>query len=449
MIILGIGCNIGDRLANLREALTHIKTISEVSVQHVSPIYESDALLPNNAPQDWDNPYLNLAICVSTKLNLKQLIIKTKAIEAKMGRVEKHHRWSPRIIDIDVLAWNEECYHTDGLNIPHLELLERPFALWPLADIAPNWKYCEPNKTEANVTAKELVKKFGSRFDGKAPLHTKQIAHRIDTPIMMGILNITTDSFSDGSKFIDLDAALQHSEELLNAGADIIDIGAESTRPTGAITITPEEEWRRLQPIIDIWQSIWSNKTIKPKLSIDTRKPEIAEKLLSYQIDFLNDVSGLTNTKMLDIIKESTAKIIFMHNLGIPATYENVLPKNVNTIKTVYQWGNTQIEKLLKLGIDKKRLIFDVGIGFGKNAEQSWDLIKSIAEFNQLNIPILVGHSRKSFLNQFTDKPFSERDIETTSISSFLATHGKVKYLRVHNIDQHMRLLKTNAALLC
>lgn len=445
MVILGIGCNIGDRLINLRTALTHIKNINEITLHQVSPVYESDALLPNNAPKDWDNPYLNLAIRISTKLTPEQLLKKTKVIEEKMGRLE-HAHWSPRIIDIDILAWNEECYHTDKLNIPHKELLERPFALWPLADVAPDWKYCEPNQPQTGKTAQELTKKWGSRFTGVAPLHTKQITHRIDTPIMMGILNITTDSFSDGGKFIDPEAALIQAKNLFDAGADIIDIGAESTRPAGAVTLTPEEEWQRLQPILDTWHSLWSNKNFKPKLSIDTRKPQTAEKLLAYPVDFFNDVAGLTDAKMLEIVKNSKAKIIFMHNLGIPANPNVVLPLDTNPIHAVYQWGEQQLEKIIKFGIDKERLIFDVGIGFGKTAEQSFALIKNIAKFHQLGVPLLVGHSRKSFLSQFTNKPSTERDIETASISDFLANQ-KVEYLRVHNVDYSMRLLKINAAL--
>lgn len=445
MIILGIGCNIGDRLANLRSALTYLRAIDEIAIHQISPIYESDALLPENAPKEWNTPYLNLALSISTKLTPEKLVIKIKAIEDKMGRL-KHLHWSPRIIDIDILAWNEECYHTDRLNIPHQGLPERPFALWPLADIAPNWKYCEPNKTETGKTAYELARKFGSRFDGKAPLHTKQIAHRVDTPIMLGILNITTDSFSDGNKFIKLETALEQAESLFNAGADVIDIGAESTRPVGASIITPKEEWQRLQPVLDAWQSLWSSHSFKPKLSIDTRNYQTAEKLLSYQIDFFNDVTGLTDPKMIAVVKSSKAKIIFMHNLGIPANPEVVFPLDTDVTSTVYQWGEQQLKKLTKLGITMERLIFDVGIGFGKNAMQSLNLIKNIAKFHQLDVPLLVGHSRKSFLNNFTNKPFAERDIETAGISGFLATK-KVEYLRVHNIDQNMRLLKINAEL--
>ena len=398
MIILGIGCNLGDRLANLREAVIRLKAIDKLTVHQVSPIYESDALLPDNAPQNWDNPYLNLALSISTKLNPEQLLAKIKTIEEKMGRLE-HLHWSPRIIDIDILTWHEECHHTDKINIPHKGLLERPFALWPLADVAPDWKYCEPNKSETGKSAKELIQKFGSCFDGRAPLHTKQIAHRVDTPIMMGVLNITTDSFSDGGKFIDLDAALIQAENLFDAGADIIDIGAESTRPVGAITLTPEEEWQRLQPILDAWQSLWLHKNSMPKLSIDTRKPETAEKLLAYKIDFFNDVTGMTDPKMLEIVKASKAKIIFMHNLGIPANPAVVLPPNADSVHIVYQWGMQQLENLIKHGIDKERLIFDVGIGFGKNAEQSFSLIKNKIDFYFKNYDNNIRNESNRYLS--------------------------------------------------
>lgn len=445
MIILGLGCNVGDRLANLREALTQLQVCSDLIVHQVSPVYESDALLPENASPSWDTPYLNLALSISTKLNPEQLVIKTKTIEEKMGRLQ-HLHWSPRVIDIDLLAWHDESYHTSKLDVPHRDLLERPFALWPLADLIPDWQYCEPNKTATGKTAKELEQKFGSRFAGKGPLHTKQIAQRVDTPMLMGILNLTPDSFSDGGKFVAIEKVLLRVKDLFNAGAEIIDIGAESTRPVGAVKITVAEEWRRLQPILDAWQTLWVNKTFRPKLSVDSCKPEIVEKLLSYKIDFLNDVSGLTQPKMLEVIKASEAKIIFMHNLGIPANPKNVLALDVDAVNVVFRWGQEQLEKIIKAGVSRERLIFDVGIGFGKTAQQSLDIIKNISRFHALGIPLLVGHSRKSFLNLFTELPFVERDIETAVFSNFLATQ-KVDYLRVHEVGINARCLKLSAVI--
>ena len=151
---------------------------------------------------------------------------------------------------------------------------------------------------------------------------------------------------------------------------------------------------------------------------------------------------------MQDVIKDSKAKIIFMHNLGIPPSRDIVLPYDEDPISQVYQWGERQLENLIKIGISKERLIFDVGLGFGKDAEQSLEIIKRINQFRNLGVPILVGHSRKSFLGQFTSKNFSERDLETAVFSGFLAAQ-QVDYLRVHNVDQNMRLLKVNAALAC
>ncbi|HJZ23910.1 MAG TPA: 2-amino-4-hydroxy-6-hydroxymethyldihydropteridine diphosphokinase, partial [Candidatus Babeliales bacterium] len=121
MIIFGLGCNIGDRLSNLRDALAQIRLIPEIKVHQVSPVYESDALLPENAPRNWNQPYLNLALSLTTKLKPEQLLIKIKTIEEEMGRISGL-RWSPRVMDIDILAWDEECYQTDNLKIPHLNL---------------------------------------------------------------------------------------------------------------------------------------------------------------------------------------------------------------------------------------------------------------------------------------------------------------------------------------
>ena len=438
MIILGIGCNIGDRLAYLREALTHLRELPEITVLKVSSVYESDALLPDNAPQTWDMPYLNLAVGISTVLQPKQLLLRTKTIEENMGRLQ-HLHWSPRIIDIDILAWHNEYLHGE-IDIPHSELLKRPFALWPLADLVPDWQYCKPNSSATRKTALELGKKFGSRFTGSGFLHTRQIPQRIDTPIIMGIVNITPDSFSDGGEFIAPNAALTQAKNLFAAGAEVIDIGAESTRP-GATQITASEEWRRLQPILDSWLSFWP--TNKPKLSVDTHKPEILKKLLAYPIDFFNDVTGGTKPEILELLQNSTAKIIYMHNLGIPADPKNVVFGDI--IDQVYQWGDQQLEKITKFGIAQERLIFDVGIGFGKTAEQSLTLIKNISRFRSLGVPLLVGHSRKSFLNLFTNQPFSARDPETAAVSEFLAP--QVEYLRVHNVELTMRLLKIQAAL--
>ena len=211
MVILGLGSNLGDRLSHLRKALNFLREISTLSIKQISPVYQSDALMPEQAPSEWNIPYFNLAIRCDTSLSPHELLSIVKEIETKVGR-EPNKKWGPRMIDIDLLAWDDLIQQDARLHIPHEGLLERPFALWPLADVAPRWKYPLPG-SQQNKTASELIQVWGSRFDGNAPFHSRQIQHRIDTPEMVGILNITPDSFSDGGITICIDQALVKTHE--------------------------------------------------------------------------------------------------------------------------------------------------------------------------------------------------------------------------------------------
>lgn len=444
MVIIGIGCNIGDRLLNLRQALSSLRKIDGVKVISVSPVYESDALLPENAPSDWNKPFLNVAVKCDITLKPEELLKHLKKIESDMGRVSVL-RWSPRVVDLDILALDDDVYQSEKLNIPHIELCNRPFALFPLADLAPEWKCYLPNKDESCLPYGDIAKKWGSRFSGEAPFHTRQIAHRIDTPEIVGVLNVSPDSFSDGGKYYNVEAACHHAESLFLEGADIIDIGAESTRPR-ATRITEEEEWKRLESVLSALSSLWKDAKFRPKISVDTRNAGTFYKSLSYGIDWLNNVDGFGDDKMCKIALESDVKLVFMHNLGIPPSADNILPTDKSPSQTVIEWALSRLEKLVEIGIKRDRLIFDVGIGFGKSPWQNFELIKEIEQFKSLNLPILVGHSRKSFMTQFTSHPAHERDIETSVISEFLALKN-VDYIRVHNVDLNMRALKVSMAL--
>lgn len=355
--------------------------------------------------------------------------------------VSQKNAGGPRVIDIDLLAWDDLVQLDEKLHLPHKGLLERPFALWPLADIAPRWIYPALNKTAA-----EIVQQWGSRFDGQAPFHTKQIPHRIDTPELMGILNIAPDSFSDGGKFIDTSAALLRAQELVNSGANILDLGAEATNPK-VTAISSQQEWERLEPVLNAILRESANWIIKPKISIDTRHVDVAQKALAIGADWINDVSGLDDPAMIDLIAAQTCDVVFMHHLGIPVDKNKFLPREKNPVTEVLQWAEKRLAELEKNGITRERLIFDVGIGFGKTADQCLELIQQIHQFHSLGTRLLVGHSRKLFLGQFTDKPFAERDIETTVLSLFLAQKN-IDYLRVHNIEITARGLKTYASMM-
>ncbi|OGT55288.1 MAG: hypothetical protein A3F43_03465 [Gammaproteobacteria bacterium RIFCSPHIGHO2_12_FULL_42_10] len=436
MIILGLGSNIGDKLSYLRRALQHIRVIPGVTVIRVAPLYVSEALLPDHAPDHWNMAYINTAIAIETSLAPAELLGQLKRIEIHLGRNQNKERWSPRMIDIDILAWDELQITSDHLTIPQKELFNRPFALWPLADIAPFFIW-------QGKTAAEHVEKWGSRFSKNAPLQTHQIYHRIDTPELIGTINVTPDSFSDGGKYLNTEYAIAQAKQLILDGASILDFGAESTSPT-AEPIDSQTEWARLEPILHEIYLIKKSFSLMPKISVDTRHADVAEKALHYGVDWINDVSGLDDLRMQDIIVQSQCDFVVMHHLNIPERRNCVLPRHEDVIRLVYEWGENRLNELEKRGIARHRIIFDPGVGFGKMAEQSFAVIREIEHFSKLGVRLLVGHSRKSYLSLLTEKKYSERDIETTALSIYLS-RKPVDYLRLHQIEMCSRAFKASA----
>ncbi|AIL65108.1 Dihydropteroate synthase [Rickettsiales bacterium Ac37b] len=258
--------------------------------------------------------------------------------------------------------------------------------------------------------------------------------HRIK---LVGILNITHDSFSDGGKYVNIDSAIRRIEELILEGVDIIDIGAESTRP-GATALTYQEEWLKLEPVLKLFKSQFHNS--KVLLSVDTYHPETAALALNYNIDWINDVSGCNTQAMQQLIADNRVKVVLNHNLGVPVRQGITLPENEDAVSLVMQWAQKKIEQLIAQGIKKEQIIFDPGIGFGKTSKQSLLLIKNIKEFFQLGLEILIGHSRKSFFSSITNAKAFDRDIETCMVSAYLSLQN-IHYLRVHNVWANKRAI--------
>lgn len=444
MVILGLGSNTGDRLANLRRARDLLSRLPKLKIEQVSPLYLSNALLPEKAPDSWDQPYLNLAMRCETSCEPHDLLQQLKNIEYTIGRKPLKRHWGPRVMDIDILAWDGRMLRDELLQIPHAHLPERPFALWPLADLAPTWVYPVEGPYQGK-TAAEIAARWGSRYSGTAPLQIKPILHRIDTPQLVGILNLTPDSFSDGGLFPTVQSALRKAYQLVAEGAEILDLGAEATNPK-ALPLDWQEEWNRLEPVLDAIQKERDYMLLQPKLSIDTRHAEVAEKALSRGVDWINDTSGLEDPRMQDLVAASKRDCVVMHQLGVPSDKNRVLPFHHNPVDHILRFGEERIALLEKRGIAREKIIFDVGLGFGKGAEHSFDLVKNIRQFQALQTRLLVGHSRKSFLSLFTDKAPAERDLETAILSLHLARNG-VDYLRVHDVEASSRSFKLAMAL--
>lgn len=444
MLILGLGSNVGDRLENLRKAYHAIKKLPNITIERVSPLYLSDALLPDNAPPDWDMPHLNYAIRCHSTCSPSELLPQLKNIEWSIGRKPDMRHMGPRILDIDILAWDNAIIATDVLTVPHRNLIDRPFALWPLADIAPLWQFPLPGENKGK-TAAQLVEKWGSRFSREAPLRTVQLNQRVENPRLMGVVNVTPDSFSDGGYFLSSENALTQALALVAGGAEIIDIGAESTSPR-AEPLNAATEWQRLAPVLTEVLAAKDRFLLPTKISIDTRHAEVAAKATSMGIDWINDVSGLDDPAMREVIQQANVDCVVMHHLNIPERRDQVLARSVDPVKTVYDWGMARLESLAAQGIPREKVIFDPGIGFGKMAEQSLILLQNIHVFKTLGARLLVGHSRKTFLSLLSKHPFAERDVETTAISLFLAKQ-QVDYLRIHNVEVCARALKVAAVI--
>ena len=450
-VVLGLGTNVGDRLGCLRQALNMLRARPDCKVRHISPVYLSDALLPEQAPLAWDRPYLNMALTVTTTLSPLELLAVLKQVEGTMrydaGLSSKQERWAPRKMDIDILAWDELWLATPTLTIPHPALLQRPFALWPLADLAPFWRYPAPGALQGK-TAAELVAAWGSRFSGKAPHRTRQLPHAIDPPRLVGILNITPDSFSDGGRYIQPQRALAQALTLVAEGAEILDIGAESTAP-GAVPLSAEQEWQRLQPVLALIRQAQDDFVIPPVLSIDTRHPEVAQRVLAVadQPHWINDVTGLDHPRMRALLAAYPGVMcVVMHHLCVPENRAQRLPLCHDVVATVLRWARQRLALLERAGIAAQRVILDPGIGFGKSAEQSLTVLARIRDFKPLPVRLLVGHSRKSFLASLTGSMGQARDIDTTACSLFLAQH-QIDFLRVHQVGMHARALRIQAAL--
>lgn len=275
------------------------------------------------------------------------------------------------------------------------------------------------------------LKELGKKLENSCPPLAggpKSMISRRETKLV-GILNLTTNSFSDGGMYNDFEKAKEHLLELISDGADIIDIGAESTKPYSS-PVSPKEQLEKLLPIIDFAK----NKTT---ISIDTRSAIVAEECINAGANIINDVSGFDyDEKMVDVIAKHNIPIIIQHSQGTPETMQNS-PHYNNLIEDIF----LNLKKKIDFAHSKniKNIIIDPGIGFGKTKEDNFEIIKRIEEFQSLNCPIMLGISRKSLL----DMPNADnlaKDIYTTAINA-LAIERNVDYIRVHNIKMHRKLI--------
>lgn len=249
-------------------------------------------------------------------------------------------------------------------------------------------------------------------------------------PQLMGIVNATPDSFSDGGQFLSVNAAVDHGWQLIEQGADLLDIGGESTRP-GAEPVSLAEELRRTIPVIEQL----AGKVAAP-ISVDTTKSEVARQALAAGAEIVNDISGLQfDPAMIEVCRQSGAGVVCMHMQGTPQTMQSN-PTYGDVVQEICGYFRERLATLGQNGIPPERVMLDPGVGFGKTAEHNLQILSHIAEFHQLGRPMLIGHSRKRFLKKLIGREVDERLAGGIGVSLALAAQG-VEMLRVHDVAAH------------
>ncbi len=259
-------------------------------------------------------------------------------------------------------------------------------------------------------------------------------------PLIMGVVNVTPDSFSDGGDFLDANIAIAHGRALANAGADILDIGGESTRP-GAKPISLEEELNRIHPVVE------GLAALSQPLSIDTRRPEVMRQAVTLGAHYVNDVSALTfEEQSLEVARQLDRPVIFMHAQGDPRSMQDD-PVYDNVVLEVFDWLVERLEIAQEAGIKRQNLLIDPGIGFGKTLNHNLQLLANLAFFHAAGVPVVVGASRKRFIGALSKADEAKKRMPGSIAAALKAAACGVQIIRVHDVTETRQALSVADAI--
>lgn len=456
-VVIALGSNVGDRLHNFNETLNMMKK-SGIQITRHGCLYETEPVYVTDQPL-----FLNSAIRGVTKLGPHELLRVLKKIEKDMGRTAGI-RYGPRPIDLDILFYGKYKIYSENLTVPHERIWERTFVMAPLVDLVGSdidsdtvacWH------SFAGGLSKSWEKLGGESLIGKNGLkRVLPIGNRLwdwsQKTSVMGILNITPDSFSDGGKFQSVEAAVSQVRSMVAEGADIIDLGAQSTRPM-ATRLSPEVELDRLIPILE---AIVKMPEAEGRLiSVDTFYSQVASEAISKGAHLVNDVSGgQLDSNMLNVVARLGVPYVAMHMRGDPSTMQNNENlKYGNVCKDVASELYVRARDAELSGIPAWRIILDPGIGFSKKTEHNLDILMGLPAIrteigrNSLAVshaPILIGPSRKRFLGEICERPSAvDRDPGTVASITTGVLHG-ANIVRVHNVRDNVDAVKLCEAML-
>jgi dihydropteroate synthase len=278
-----------------------------------------------------------------------------------------------------------------------------------------------------------------------SPTYKWRLARQVVTiderPLVMGILNVTPDSFSDGGRFLSTGAAIDHGLRLVEQGADLLDIGGESSRP-GAQPVSLEEELRRVVPVVEALAG-----RVRVPLSVDTTKAEVARACLASGAAIINDITGLRGDPgIVDVVREASAGAVVMHMQGTPQSMQDG-PHYEDVIAEIGQFFETRLHELADLGIPLDRVALDPGVGFGKRTAHNFAIIARLGELRRLERPICLGVSRKGFLGAVLAQPLERRLIGSLAAVAYCACRHTAQIARVHDVAETVDLLKALEAI--
>ena len=247
-------------------------------------------------------------------------------------------------------------------------------------------------------------------------------------PLVMGVLNVTPDSFSDGGRFSSLDAAITQAELMIESGVDMIDIGGESTRP-GSPPLSIDEELRRVMPVL------YALRDCGKPISVDTRRSEVMREAMIAGVDMINDITGFRDEDSLSLLRDSDCALCIMHMQGSPQTMQHD-PSYDDVVREVSEFLLQRVAAAVSEGIDRRRLCVDPGFGFGKTLEHNLDLLANVERIQKdLSLPLLVGLSRKSMIGKLTDKPVEKRMAGSIAAALYAIGQG-ARIVRVHDVAE-------------
>ena len=265
-------------------------------------------------------------------------------------------------------------------------------------------------------------------------------ALQLNRPLIMGIINVTPDSFSDGGKFFSPSAAAAHGRLLIAMGADILDVGGESTRPQGATPVSEDEELERVLPVLDALHQ--SNPDVP--ISVDTVKSGVARAALEHGAEAINDVSGFRlDPEMAEVCADRDAGVILMHSRGTVATMATYADAGYgdDVVGEIIAELGARVEWAREAGVARERIAIDPGVGFAKRTEHSLEVMRELPRFAELGLPVAIGVSRKRFIGEMSGARALEDRIDGTTAANVLALAGGARIFRVHDVDHARRAL--------